>query len=89
MPDQPGQSQPDPASQAQDPSFNYERSNPARESPSGSLDQQYPRPHAHPDVAGPEGTSRLTNRPNSDSLENSTSKGPETRPDEVRHSMKD
>ena len=88
MADQPGQSQPVDPSQVQDPSMNYERAMPGRESPSGSLDQKYPRPHAHPDTAGPESTSgRHTNAPNSDSLELSTSKGPETNPGEVSHSM--
>ncbi|MDB5294245.1 MAG: hypothetical protein JWO31_228 [Phycisphaerales bacterium] len=91
MPAQSGQSQPVDPTQAPNPAYNYERAMPERESPSGSLDQKYPRPHAHPDAAGPEDTSgRHTNKPDtSDSLELSTSKQPETNPGDVNHSMND
>lgn len=82
------QNRSDSATHAPDPSANYERSHPDRESPSGSTQQTYPRPHDHPDRAGPESTSRITNRPNADSMENSTEVQPTTNPGEVQHSMK-
>jgi hypothetical protein len=58
------QNRPASPAQAPDPSHNYERANPQRESPSGSKQQKDPPPHDHPDRAGPESTSRVSNRPN-------------------------
>jgi hypothetical protein len=81
------QNRPESAAKAPDPSHNYERSHPDRESPSGSTQQTYPRPHDHPDRVGPESTSRHTNRPNADSLENDPRRGPITDPAKVDHSM--
>jgi uncharacterized Zn-finger protein len=86
----PGQGQPASPAQAPDPANNYERAKPERESPSGSLDQKYPRPHAHTDEVGPESTSgKHTNRPDTDSQELSTSVQPSVNPGQVQHSMRD
>lgn len=100
MPQQPDQSHPAPPQQAPDPAHNYERAKPERESAHGNLDQKSAAPQAHADKVGPESTSGHTNRPNSDSMENSeddepaakadsTSVQPSVRPGEVTRSMKD
>src|SRR3954462_7077910 len=81
------QNRPESPSKAPDPSQNYERAHPDRESPSGSTQQTYPRPHDHPDRAGPESTSRHTKRPNADSMEKS-SHDPAKR-EQPDHSMHD
>jgi hypothetical protein len=91
MPQNPDQSHPSSKADAPNPAYNYERAIPARESPpQGELDRPKPDgvPVRGPDPIGPESTSRHTNKPNSDSLEYSTSKGPETDPAKVDHSMK-
>lgn len=90
MPQHPDQSHPTSPAQAPNPAHNYERAIPARESPSGGLDQPSTRQPRQPDRAGPEGTSgRHTNRPTSDSMEGSTSVQPSVNPGQVAHSMKD
>ena len=82
------QNRPESAGSAPDPSHNYERAHPQRESAHGKLDQPAAPPHEHPDHAGPESTSRHTNRPNSDSMGNSEH-NPLARPGQPDHSMKE
>lgn len=74
---------------APDPADSYERARPENVSPHGGLDQAKAPVHEVPDKNAPEGTTaRHTNRPNSDSMENSTEVQPVS-PDDVEHSMKD
>ena len=92
----PDQSHPTTKSGAPDPATSYERAKPENESPQGTLQHtgadrgKNPATSAHPDRAGPESTSeRHTNRPNTDSAENSTRVQPSVNPGTVQHSMKE
>jgi hypothetical protein len=75
--------------QLPDPADSYERAKPQNASPQGTLHAPNPPVHEAPDKNAPEGTpGRRTNRPESDSMENSTRvRGGD--PESVDHSMHD
>jgi hypothetical protein len=73
-----------------DPADSYERARPENTSPQGTLDGPNPPTHQAPDKNTPEGTTgRHQNRPNSDSMENSTRVEASEAVGKVDHSMHD
>lgn len=84
----PEQMRPASPAQAPDPSYNYERSHPERESPAGTLDQKKPPQHDHADEPG-DAIKNDNDPQKSITSSDANLPGRQALPEQPDHSMKD